>query len=148
MSDLRELYQEMILAHSKAPRNYREMEDADREVDGHNPLCGDRIKIYLKVEDGNVVDASFQGRGCAISVSSASMMTEAIRGRPVEEVEEIFQCFHDLVTGAEPGEACSLGKLEVFGGVQEFPDRVKCAILGWHAMHAALKEEGAEISTE
>ena len=95
MSDLRELYQEMILAHSRAPRNYREMDPVDRRVDGFNPLCGDKLTVFLRVEDGTVVDASFQGAGCAISVSSASMMTEAIKGRPVEEVEEEFRRFHD-----------------------------------------------------
>jgi nitrogen fixation NifU-like protein len=148
MSDLRELYQEMILAHSRAPRNYREMEPVDRRVDGFNPLCGDRITVFLRVEDGTVVDASFQGAGCAISVSSASMMTEAILGRPVEEVEATFTRFHDLVTGEEEGDGGDLGKLKVFGGVREFPDRVKCAILGWHAMHAALSEEGSTVTTE
>lgn len=149
MSELRELYQEMILAHSKAPRNYREMDPVDRMVDGNNPLCGDRITVYLRVKDGVVEDASFRGRGCAIAVSSASLMTEAIRGKTVEEVEALFDAFHALITGEErEREPESLEKLEAFGGVRDFPDRVKCAILGWHAMHAALRAGGTEVTTE
>jgi nitrogen fixation protein NifU and related proteins len=149
MSDLRDLYQEMILAHSRSPRNHREMNPVDRRVDGHNPLCGDSITVYLSVEDGVVRDASFTGRGCAISVSSASLMTEAIKGRPVAEVEEIFTRFHDLVAGqTDAGDGSDLGKLRVFAGVREFPDRIKCAILGWHAMHAALTDVEPAVTTE
>jgi nitrogen fixation NifU-like protein len=149
MSDLRDLYQDMILTHSRTPRNYHEMDPVDRKVDGHNPLCGDSITVYLAVRDGVVEDASFTGRGCAISVSSASLMTEAIKGRPVEEVSGIFERFHDLVAGkTAPGDASDLGKLRVFAGVREFPDRIKCAILCWHAMKAALADRVDEITTE
>jgi len=149
MSDLRDLYQEMILTHSRTPRNFREMDPVDRKVDGHNPLCGDSITVYLSVKDGIVEDASFTGQGCAISMSSASLMTEAVKGKPVEEVEEIFERFHDLVAGkTDAGDGKELGKLRVFAGVREFPDRIKCAILGWHAMHAALTEPTESVSTE
>ena len=149
MTSLRDLYQEMILAHSRAPRNYRAMEPEDRKVDGFNPLCGDSLTVYLRVEDGVVTDASFQGRGCAISVSSASLMTEAVKGKTVAEVEEIFSKFHDLEAGPEDGgDGRDLGKLRVFAGVREFPDRIKCAILGWHAMHSALGSGGSEVTTE
>ena len=144
MTDMRELYQEMILTHSRTPRNYRVMEPVDRKVDGHNPMCGDSITVYLSVRDGVVEDASFQGRGCAIAVSSASLMTDAIKGRPVEEVEDVFRRFRDLVAGEKnAGDGKDLGKLRVFAGVREFPDRIKCAILGWHAMHTALVLEAA-----
>lgn len=149
MSDLRELYQEVILDHSKKPRNFRKIEDADRQSVGYNPLCGDKLTLFLDVEDGLVKDVSFQGSGCAISTASASMMTEAVKGKTVEEAEKLFAQFHDMVT-APPDEdidATSLGKLQVFSGVREFPARVKCASLAWHTVHAALHGE-EETSTE
>jgi nitrogen fixation NifU-like protein len=150
MSDLRELYQEVILDHSKRPRNYGELDDANRKVDGHNPLCGDRTTIYLKIEDGIVKDAHFVGAGCSISVASASMMTEAIKGRSVGEAEELFRHFHALITGEErDDEAPDLGKLAVFSGVCEYPVRVKCAALAWHTFKAALEGHGPDgVTTE
>jgi nitrogen fixation NifU-like protein len=150
MNELRELYQEVILDHSRRPRNFRPMEGASHRADGHNPLCGDRATIYLRVEDGVVADASFEGAGCSISTASASMMTDAVRGLPVAEAMRLFERFHDLVT-ADPSRAAAaapeLGKLAVFQGVHEFPVRVKCASLAWHTMKAAL-EGGSRASTE
>jgi nitrogen fixation NifU-like protein len=150
MNELRELYQEVILDHSRRPRNFRPMEGATHQADGHNPLCGDRATIYLRVEDGVVADASFQGAGCSISTASASMMTDAVRGLPIAEAMRLFERFHDLVT-ADPSRAAAaapeLGKLAVFQGVHEFPVRVKCASLAWHTMKAAL-EGGSRASTE
>ncbi len=150
MSDLRDLYQEVILDHSRKPRNRRRPEHVNHEAEGHNPLCGDRIRVYLDVEDGRVRDVGFEGQGCAISTASASMMTEALKGRSLEEAEALFRRFHDLVTGAsarqgEPG----VGKLAVFEGVREFPVRVKCATLAWHTLRAAIdKPAGASVTTE
>ena len=137
MSDLRELYQEVIFDHNRSPRNFHDMKDADHVADGHNPLCGDQLTFYLRIEDGKVADASFVGHGCAISTASASLMTEAVKGLPVAEVEALFQDFHALLTDAPP-EGRDFGKLEVFSGVREFPARVKCATLAWHTLHNAL----------
>jgi nitrogen fixation protein NifU and related proteins len=147
MSDLRELYQETILGHYKKPRNFRAMADATRHVEGFNPLCGDKITVYVKLTDGVVSDVSFQGSGCAISTASASMMTDALKGKPLAEAEKIFQSFHDLVTGKDTDEE-RLGKLAVFTGVREFPVRVKCATLAWHTLHAALEGQDKTVSTE
>jgi nitrogen fixation NifU-like protein len=150
MDDLRELYQEVILDHSKRPRNLRRIPDANCRADGHNPLCGDRATVYLQVEGGVVRDVSFEGSGCSISTASASMMTDALKGKTVAEAEALFARFHDLVT-ADPSKATTaaaeLGKLAVFAGVHEFPMRVKCASLPWHTMKAAL-EGGGRASTE
>ncbi len=147
--DLRELYQTTILDHGRSPRNFGALDDANREARGHNPLCGDRLTLYLKVEDGNVADAAFEGSGCAISTASASMLTETVKGRPVAEAEALFERFHELVTGSDEVDPLSsdLGKLAVFGGVREFPMRVKCATLAWHAMHSAL-HDGETVKTE
>jgi nitrogen fixation protein NifU and related proteins len=149
MSDLRELYQEVILDHHKKPRNFRKLEGA-RHVEGYNPLCGDKVTIYVKLEGDVVRDVSFQGTGCAISTASASMMTESLKGKTRAEAEALFQSFHALVTGKAPteGGAPDLGKLEVFSGVREFPVRVKCATLAWHTFHAALAGEDKTVSTE
>jgi len=148
--DLRELYQETILDHSKRPHNFRALEDANRSAQGHNPLCGDRATVYLRVEDERVTEAAFQGSGCSISTASASMMTDALKGRTLGEVRALFDRFHELVT-ADPSKAqeaaAELGKLAVFAGVHEFPMRVKCASLPWHTMKAAL-EGGRQASTE
>jgi nitrogen fixation NifU-like protein len=148
--DLRELYQEVILDHSKHPRNRREMPEANCRADGHNPLCGDRATVFVRVEEGVVKDVSFEGSGCSISTASASMMTEALRGKTLPEVETLFERFHDLVT-ADPSRAAAvapeLGKLSVFAGVHEFPVRVKCASLPWHTLKAAL-EGGRRATTE
>jgi nitrogen fixation NifU-like protein len=147
MSDLRDLYQETILDHNKRPRNFKKLENANRSADGYNPLCGDKVKVYLRVEDGRVQDLSFEGSGCAISKASASVMTESLKGKSVEEVEAIFKRFRDLVMG-KAGDADDLGKLVVFSGVCEFPTRVKCATLAWHALQAALQDSKEAVSTE
>ncbi|HEY1266934.1 MAG TPA: SUF system NifU family Fe-S cluster assembly protein [Candidatus Binatia bacterium] len=147
MSDLRDLYQETILDHNKRPRNFKKLENANRSADGYNPLCGDKVKVYLRVEDGRVQDLSFEGSGCAISKASASVMTESLKGKSVEEVETIFRRFRDLVMG-KAGDADDLGKLVVFSGVCEFPTRVKCATLAWHALQAALQDSKGAVSTE
>ena len=150
MSDLRELYQEVILDHAKHPRNFHAMPDSVPAADGHNPLCGDRLKVFVQVEDGVIRDISFTGSGCAISTASASMMTEALKGKSLLEEEAIFKSFHDLLTtGSHATEDEELlGKLEVFGGVREFPVRVKCATLAWHTLQAALKGSAEPVKTE
>jgi len=148
--ELRELYQQVILDHNKSPRNYRVMAKPTQEADGHNPLCGDTLHIYLHVEDGIIKDVSFQGSGCAISKASASLMTSMIKDKTVKEAEGLFQKFHELVTGKldENADLSELGKLAVFAGVQEFPVRVKCASLAWHTMESALHQNGKEVTTE
>jgi nitrogen fixation NifU-like protein len=145
MTDLRELYQEMILDHNRSPRNFREIEEADCCVKGENPLCGDQLTLYLKIKDGVVDDASFQGAGCAISTASASMMTEAITGKTVDQVKEMFSEFHEMVTEGVLHNPDDLGKLVVFAGVGEYPVRIKCATLAWHALKAGL--QGDEQAT-
>ncbi|HMC82654.1 MAG TPA: SUF system NifU family Fe-S cluster assembly protein [Candidatus Polarisedimenticolia bacterium] len=147
MADLRDLYQEVILDHSKRPRNFRQMEKADRLAEGFNPLCGDRVTVFLKLEDGRIGDISFQGSGCAISTASASMMTERLKGKTLSEAETLFSGFHDLLTG-KPSAGGDLGKLAVFSGVCEFPIRVKCATLAWHTLRAALAKAAETVSTE
>lgn len=147
--DLRSVYQEVILDHYKSPRNCADLPDANRQAKGHNPLCGDRVEIFLKIEDGVVRDVRFKGDGCAISTASASMMTEVIKGKPVAEVEKIFEEFHDMVTDTGEGAAHpDLGKLEALAGVREIPVRVKCATLAWHTLKAALADKVAAVSTE
>lgn len=148
MSEMDSLYQEVILDHSKRPRNLRKLEGANCQACGYNPLCGDKVQVYLTVRDGRVVDASFEGAGCAISTASASIMTESVKGKTVAEAEALFDGFHDLVTGkAHPGRV-DLGKLEVFSGVCDYPTRVKCATLVWHTLRSALGGEGGEVTTE
>jgi nitrogen fixation NifU-like protein len=151
MDDLRELYQATILDHNKKPRNFRVIEEATHEADGHNPLCGDQLTLYARVDDdGRVADVSFQGSGCAISKASASLMTEFVKGKTLEEVAADFERFHVLVT-APPNEEPSaegLGKLAVFSGVREYPARVKCATLAWHALQSALEGQGETAKTE
>ncbi len=149
MSELNELYQEVILDHNKNPRNFREIADANYKADGHNPLCGDQLKVYLKMEDEVVKDVAFVGSGCAISKASASMMTQTLKGKTKAEAEILFDEFHRMVTGdLDPGsEENHLGKLKIFAGVLEFPARVKCASLSWHTVHAALSGEEV-VSTE
>ena len=150
MADLRDLYQELILEHSKAPRNYRALADADHQAEGYNPLCGDRFTVYLQMEGDAIRDISFQGSGCAISKSSASMMTQILKGKTKEEADKIFERFHELVTGRAErnGEPADMGKLAVFSGVSEFPTRVKCATLAWHTLQAALEGKQEAVSTE
>ncbi|HXN65314.1 MAG TPA: SUF system NifU family Fe-S cluster assembly protein [Candidatus Acidoferrales bacterium] len=149
MSDLRDLYQDVILEHSKAPRNFHEMPAANRKAEGFNPLCGDRFTVYIDVENDSIRDISFQGSGCAISKASASMMTQTLKGKSTAEAEKLFGTFHKLVTGQAPAnDTADLGKLAVFSGVSEFPMRVKCATLAWHTLHAALEGKQEAISTE
>ncbi len=150
MSELRELYQTTILDHNKQPRNFRVPEGCNHEADGFNPLCGDKVRISLTVEDEIVTDVGFQGSGCAISTASASMMTEAIKGKPVAEAKSLFETFHELVTGPplEIPDTDGVGKLVVFAGVREFPMRVKCATLAWHTMKSALEQSGETAKTE
>jgi nitrogen fixation NifU-like protein len=148
MSELRELYQEVILEHSKKPRNFRALENANHKAEGYNPLCGDHFTVYLDLKDGAINDIGFQGSGCAISKASASMMTQSLKGKTATEAEELFTKFHDVVTGQAAGTEENLGKLAVFAGVSEFPLRVKCATLAWHALRAALQGEQEAVSTE
>ena len=151
MGELRELYQEVILDHSKRPKNFGELAGANRQAEGYNPLCGDRETVYVRLEDDVLKEIGFRGAGCAISTASASMMTESLNGRTRAEAEALFDRFHDLITGkkgdAKPG-APDLGKLAVFSGVREFPVRIKCATLPWHTLKAALAGEDRTISTE
>ncbi len=147
MSDLRDLYQQVILDHNRKPRNFRKIADASRTAEGYNPLCGDRITVYLTVEDGVVKDAAFQGSGCAISKAAASMMTASVIGKPEEEVEALFHRVHAMLTGAN-GVAAEVGKLTVFAGVREFPSRIKCVTLAWHTLQAALSGAAEPVSTE
>ncbi|MEI7866599.1 MAG: SUF system NifU family Fe-S cluster assembly protein [Candidatus Methylumidiphilus sp.] len=147
--ELRDLYQEVVFDHNRNPRNFRVMEDATRKIDGFNPLCGDRITLYVKVSDNIIEDVSFQGSGCAISTASASLMTEIVRGHTEEETHEIFELFHRIVTGEDQRtDFEELGKLAVLAGVRAYPARVKCATLAWHSLEAALKEEAETVSTE
>lgn len=148
--DLGELYQEVILEHSKAPRNYRKPQDANREAEGYNPLCGDRCTVFLDVEGDAIKDIGFQGSGCAISRASASMMTQSVKGKSKAEAARLFEEFHRLVTGDEKAMASAqeMGKLAVFAGVSKFPARVKCATLAWHTLQSALEGKHEAVSTE
>ena len=151
MGELRDLYQEMILDHSKRPRNFGDLAGANRRAEGYNPLCGDRETVYVRLEDDVLKDVGFRGAGCAISTASASMMTESLKGRTRAEAEALFERFHDLITGRDgesKTERPDLGKLAVFSGVREFPIRVKCATLPWHTLKAALAGEEKTVSTE
>lgn len=151
MSDLRDLYQEVILDHGRNPRNFQAMKDASARVEGYNPLCGDKLTLYLKIEDDVVKDISFEGAGCAISMASASLLSETLVGKTTEEAEQVFQKFHEMLTG-EPGgplDQSVLGKLAVFSGVCEFPTRVKCATLAWHTFSAGLRSgDESTVTTE
>jgi len=150
MADLRELYQEVILDHSKTPHNFREIPDAQAVGVGHNPLCGDRVTIYLRLEGDRIADIGFQGSGCAISKASASLMTDAVKGKTKTEANVLFDRFREMVTGG-PGtrtDPRQLGKLAVLSGVTEFPVRVKCASLAWHTLKSALEGKGARATTE
>lgn len=151
MNELRDLYQEVILDHNKRPRNFGSLPDATREADGYNPLCGDKVHVYLKLDDGRVEDVRFEGEGCAISTASASLMTDAIKGKTLGEIDTLFASFHELLTG-DPSVAAhagpELGKLAVMEGVRAYPMRVKCATLVWHTLQAALEEREVPVSTE
>ena len=149
MSDLSELYQEILLEHNSKPRNFRKLDQATQSAEGYNPLCGDRITLYLSLEDGVIADVAFQGSGCAISRASASMLTQSIKGQSVAKAREIFQAFHQMLT--EPGAELDydvLGDLETLSGVVAFPTRIKCAVLAWHTMQAALDGQSEAVSTE
>ncbi len=149
MSDLSELYQEILLEHNSKPRNFRKLDQATQSAEGYNPLCGDRITLYLSLEDGVIADVAFQGSGCAISRASASMLTQSIKGQTVAKAQEIFEAFHQMLT--EPGAELDydvLGDLETLSGVVAFPTRIKCAVLAWHTMQAALDGQTEAVSTE
>ena len=149
MSDLSELYQEILLEHNSKPRNFRKLEQATQSAEGYNPLCGDRITLYLSLENGVIADVAFQGSGCAISRASASMLTQSIKGQTIAKAREIFQAFHQMLT--EPGAELDydvLGDLETLSGVVAFPTRIKCAVLAWHTMQAALDGQSEAVSTE
>ena len=150
MSDLMALYQEVILDHNKRPRNFGELPGSDHHAEGHNPLCGDRLTVDLTLDGDRIVELRFRGQGCAISTASASLMTEAVKGRTLDEASELFEVFHEMLTGdpSVPAEAAELGKLAVFAGVREFPIRVKCATLPWHTLRAALSGADRAVSTE
>ena len=147
MSDLQDLYQEVILDHNKRPRNFRALADG-RKAEGYNPLCGDRLTVYLRVEDGVIKDATFQGSGCAISKASASLMTDVVKGKTVAEAEALFARFHRVVTAPPDAAVEDLGKLSVLAGVRQFPVRVKCATLAWYALRAAAQAREEVVSTE
>ena len=151
MSELDELYQEVILDHNKSPRNFREMADANRRSEGYNPLCGDHVTVYVNLADGVIRDISFKGAGCAISKASASMMTTELKGKSEAEAEEVFDSVHKMLTGemgVDESDFERLGKLKILSGVSKFPARVKCASLAWHTVNAALKGTGEVASTE
>ena len=148
MNDLRELYQEVILDHSRQPRNFGRPDPCNREAEGYNPLCGDRVTIFLQIEDDTVQDVCFEGNGCAISLASASLMTEFLKGKSVDEARAVFGRFHDAMTGEDAQDMASLDKLAVLSGVREFPMRVKCATLAWHTFTAALDKDTGTVVTE
>ena len=150
MSDLRDLYQEVILDHNRRPRNFRALDTANHTAEGYNPLCGDRLTVYLRVHDDVIEEVSFVGSGCAISKASASLMTETLKGKSVPEADDLFHRFHHLVTSSidAPADVENLGKLAVFAGVREYPVRVKCASLAWHTMRAAFEAAPHVVSTE
>lgn len=148
-SDLQALYQEVILDHNKKPRNFRVIDPATHSARGHNPLCGDQIKVFLTVDDNQVIqDVSFKGEGCAISTASSSLMTEAVKGKTVAEAEALYHLFHDSVTEDKDIDTSGLGRLAILTGVKKYPARVKCATLSWHALHAALTENSDPVKTE
>ena len=147
MSDLTDLYQEVILDHNKKPRNYHKLLKANHHAEGYNPLCGDHINIYLQMDGDLICDIGFEGSGCAISKASASLMTDTLKGKTKEKAETLFDHFHKMVTGKAEA-STDLGKLAVFSGVREFPARVKCASLAWHTLNAALESRADPVSTE
>lgn len=148
MADLSGLYQEVILDHSKRPRNFRVPDDATTHAEGYNPLCGDRLTLYMRLDGDEIRDVAFKGSGCAISTASASILTETLKGKTRAQASGLFEAFHDLVTGKGSGDQSRLGKLAVFSGVSEFPARVKCATLAWHTMKSALAGDSQPVSTE
>ncbi len=150
MSELRELYQEVVLDHNSRPRNYRELDDADETAEGYNPLCGDQLTVYVKFDDGLIEEVAFQGKGCAISRASSSMMTQAVKGKSRKEARRIFHAFRELITKGEDADidGVDLGDLEVLAGVADFPSRVKCASLAWHTLNSVLEHDAEQVTTE
>jgi nitrogen fixation NifU-like protein len=149
MFNVKDLYQEIIVDHNRSPRNFGELPGADHTLEGYNPLCGDRLKLYLKLDGDRITDIRFNGSGCAISVASASLMTEAMKGRSIDEARGLFDAFHELVTGRRaPADASRLGKLAALAGVREYPARVKCATLCWHTLNSVLAGKHESVSTE
>ena len=149
MSELSDLYQEVILDHNRRPRNFRTIDDASRKQEGYNPLCGDRLTLYVRLDGERISDVAFQGSGCAISKASASLMTETLKGKTIAEARELFEQFHAMVTSSPDTDPADLGKLSVLSGVREYPTRVKCASLAWHTFKAAVSgETDAPVSTE
>jgi len=148
MSDLDELYQQIIVEHNRSPRNFKKLEGATRTAEGDNPLCGDRIAVSVKLAGDVIQDIGFEGKGCAISKSSASLMTGAVKGKTVAEAERLFAAFRDMVSGDGTADASALGKLAAFAGVRQFPSRIKCANLAWHTLHAALTAAAEPVTTE
>lgn len=149
MGDLRDLYQEVIFDHNRNPRNFHVMENANRTVEGFNPLCGDRLTLYLNVQGNIIEDASFQGSGCAISTASVSLMTEMVKGKSETEAQQMFDMFHKITTGKDDDiKLEALGKLQVLAGVKDYPARVKCATLAWHTLDAAIKNNEKSVTTE
>jgi len=148
-ANLEALYQEVILDHNRKPRNFREMENADHHIHGRNPLCGDEVTVYVKLDGDRVADVSFKGQGCAVSKSSASLMTAAVKGKSVDETMRLFDRFHDMITGKmTDADREQMGSLAALGGVSKFPLRVKCASLAWHALKSALQQGPAEVTTD
>ena len=148
MFDIKDLYQEIIVDHNRNPRNFGIIDNADKIIEGFNPLCGDKLKLYLKTEGQNIADISFDGSGCAISVASASLMTDAMKGKSINDAELLFNSFHNLITNENGVDEKSLGKLAVLAGVKDFPARVKCATLCWHTLHSAITGDKETVSTE
>ncbi len=148
MFDIKDLYQEVIVDHNRNPRNFGKLDNADKKLEGFNPLCGDRLTLYLKINDDQIDDISFDGAGCAISVASASLMTDAMKGKSIEEAESIFNEFHELVTNEDEIDFDKMGKLAVLAGVRNYPTRVKCATLCWHTLNSALHGDETPVSTE
>ena len=148
MFDIKDLYQEIIVDHNRNPRNFGIIDNANKVMEGFNPLCGDKLKLYLKTEGQNIADISFDGSGCAISVASASLMTDAMKGKSIIDAEQLFNSFHELITNENGVDTKSLGKLAVLAGVKDFPARVKCATLCWHTLHSAITGDKETVSTE
>ena len=148
MVDIKDLYQEVIVDHNRNPRNFGKLDNADKKLEGFNPLCGDRLTLYLKINDDQIDDITFDGAGCAISVASASLMTDAMKGKSIEEAESIFNEFHELVTNEDEIDFDKMGKLAVLAGVRNYPTRVKCATLCWHTLNSALHGDETPVSTE
>lgn len=148
MFDIEDLYREVIVDHNRSPRNFGKLEDADKTLEGFNPLCGDRLTLYLKTNGDRINDIAFDGSGCAISVASASLMTDAMKGRSLDEAQDLFDAFHDLITTDNGVDPAQLGKLAALAGVKGYPARVKCASLCWHTLRAVIQGDGGTVSTE